>query len=149
MNGKRKRLVILIALAAVVFGIVLLHLTMSPAKTTLRYYRHSRAELEENLQAHFENGEALSAPGGVRVTEYRWDGHTIVEYMVTGRGLVPSSQYYGFFYSEDDVPACFQGVEMPLVQISDGEWEWREKHGDNRGRIRRIEQCWFYFEAAF
>ena len=149
MDRKRRILVILTVLVLAAAGIVLLCHTMDPGGAALRFYRRSRPALEENLQAHSEHGEALYAPDAVNVTEYRQDGHTVVEYMVTGRGLAPSSRYYGIFYSKDDVPVCFQGVEMPLVQVSDGEWEWHEKQGDNHGSIRKLEPHWYYFEAAF
>ena len=74
--------------------------------------------------------------------------NTIVEFMTAGRGLVPSSTYIGFYYSEDDVPASFQNGTEELKQIEKNEWEWIG-NGDNHGKTTKIRKKWYYFEASF
>ena len=72
--------------------------------------------------------------------------HDMVEFMVDEDGLIPSAQYYGFYYSPDDVPLAFQNINVPLTEYKENEWEWTEK-GDNRGVTKKITECWYYFEA--
>jgi len=119
---------------------------MTPEKRVMNYFYRHVSELKDDMRNHFEKGEPLSFPSGIIVNE--WPGkHTIVEYIVKARGIVPSSKYYGFFYSIDNVPVSFQNSGENLTRLSASEWEWRGE-GDNRGYIRQIEPYWFYFEAS-
>lgn len=81
--------------------------------------------------------------------QYRnYNDHSIVEFKLFAFGLVPSTSYYGCYYSPDDVPAPFQYVNLPLSQKNDGTWEWADE-GDNHGTTVKIKDCWYYFEAHF
>lgn len=121
---------------------------VSPEKRVMNYYNKHITEFKDNIACHFEKREPLSFPArGVIVTE--WVGaHTIVEYIVEGTGIAPSSRYYGFFYSRDNIPVSFQNSGEEMVSKSDIEWEWHGV-GDNRGYVKQIEPYWFYFEASF
>ena len=72
----------------------------------------------------------------------------IVQFYAGGSGLVPSSRYYGFYYSPEDQPAAFQNVQVPLTSDGQGEWTWSDGT-DNGGRTKRIAPHWFYYEAWF
>lgn len=76
------------------------------------------------------------------------DEHPMVEFTLSSFGLVPSTSYYGCYYSPDDVPVPFQNVDVSLVQANDGTWEWSDE-GDNHGTTAKIKDCWYYFEAHF
>ncbi len=69
-----------------------------------------------------------------------------VEFSCDGWGLVPSSSYYGFYYSPKG-PRAFQGVEEELVP-QDGGYAW-QGNGDNHGFTREIGDGFYYFEAHF
>ena len=78
-----------------------------------------------------------------------WPGeHPMAEFTLSTFGLVPSTGYYGCYYSPDDVPRPFQNAPVPLVQTDDGRWEWTGE-GDNHGTTSKIKDGWYYFEAHF
>ena len=69
-----------------------------------------------------------------------------VEFSCDGWGLVPSSSYYGFYYSPQG-PRAFQGVEGELTP-QDGGYAWQAER-DNHGFTREIGQGFYYYEAHF
>ena len=71
-----------------------------------------------------------------------------VEFLTKGSGLGPVTTYEGFYYSENDVPIGFQGVELDFIQDGDG-WIWRESNGDNCNQTERITEHWFWFKMSF
>lgn len=71
-----------------------------------------------------------------------------VEFLTKGSGLGPVTSYEGFYYSENDVPVGFQGVELDFIQDGDG-WIWRESNGDNCNQTERITEHWFWFKMSF
>lgn len=79
---------------------------------------------------------------------YVFSNNTIVEFMVKGYGLVPSSTYIGFYYSENDIPAAFQNENRELNKIKQNRWEWIGT-GDNHGITIKIRNNWYYYEASF
>ena len=71
-----------------------------------------------------------------------------VEFLTKGSGLGPVTTYEGFYYSENDVPVGFQGVELDFIQDGDG-WIWREANGDNCDQTERITEHLFWFKMSF
>ena len=78
---------------------------------------------------------------------YYEDART-VEFLTKGSGLGPATTYEGFYYSENNFPIGFQGVELDFVQDGDG-WIWRETGGDNYDQTERIIEHWFWFKMSF
>ena len=78
---------------------------------------------------------------------YYEDART-VEFLTKGSGLGPATTYEGFYYSENNFPIGFQGVELDFVQDGDG-WIWRETGGDNCEQTERITEHWFWFKMSF
>lgn len=76
------------------------------------------------------------------------DDNAIVEFYTGGKGLAPSTNYYGFYYSENNNPSTFQNCDEKLVQYKTNSWEWIGT-GDNKGKTIKIIDNWFYFEAKF
>ena len=72
-----------------------------------------------------------------------------MQFLYFAFGLVPSTRYYGFYYSQDDVPVPFQNAGAVLSQVSEEEWNWYDAGTDNGGRTKRITDHWFYYEAWF
>ena len=54
----------------------------------------------------------------------------MVEFCTGSFGLIPSTTYKGFYYSEDDEPHGFQDVPVEFVKSGNG-WSWAESEGDN------------------
>ena len=71
-----------------------------------------------------------------------------VEFLTKGSGLGPVTTYEGFYYSENNAPVGFQGVELDFIQDGDG-WIWRESNGDNCNQTERITEHWFWFKMSF
>ena len=59
----------------------------------------------------------------------------MVEFCTGSFGLIPSTTYKGFYYSEDDEPHGFQDVPVEF--------------GDNTQYTERIAAHWYWYEAKF
>ena len=101
--------------------------------------------LEESLGTDLSGGY----PGGLGIQYYNcWgedSGHPIGEFCF-GPSILHGRQYYGCYYSPDDVPRGFQNVEVTLVPDGENRWTWRAE-GDNHGMTKKISDKWYYFEA--
>lgn len=100
---------------------------------------------EQAAHQLLEDGEVLDIEDIESIYVFTGE-HNMVEFIVDGDGLIPPAQYYGFYYSPDDVPLPFQNVKVPLTEYKENEWEWTEE-GDNHGITKKITDCWYYFEA--
>ena len=83
---------------------------------------------------------------GVTVKGLQKEEHPVVEFFYSGKGIVPSGVYYGFYYSPDDVPVAIMDEGCLLTSVAQDEWEWNG-YGDNGGRTKRIKENWFYYEC--
>ena len=55
---------------------------------------------------------------GVKVQGLQEGEHPIVEFFYSGKGIVPSGVYYGFYYSPDDMPVPVMDGERLLKSVS-------------------------------
>ena len=72
----------------------------------------------------------------------------IIQFEMGGYGIVPSSAYYGFYYSPDDLPHVYWNGDAELLSESDNSWSY-ELGGDNHGSTERIMPHWYYYEVSF
>lgn len=83
------------------------------------------------------------------IQSVRIEKDVYVEFYCGGSGLVPSSSYYGFYYSPDDLPLA---VDVTLTEnlrpVGDG-FGWEEPDGDNRYYTERIMANWYYYESHY
>ena len=108
----------------------------------------NESELESIALNCLDGDETIAEYKGVEVGGVYSGEHQIVQFDYSGSGVVPSTTYYGFYYSRDNVPTAFQNAEIELVSASDDEWTW-DDGTDNGGLTKRITECWFYYEARF
>ena len=108
------------------------------------YVKLHAEELEATAQ---EAGYAAQKDGPIQISKYA-NRPDMVEFSCWGKGLVPSSTYIGFYYSENDEPIPFQGVMQELVESGRG-WVWQQPESDNHGYTEKIMDNWYYFEASF
>ena len=139
---KKKRIVrIILWLAA----LAVLFIWSSPEQKVDRFVAKNAEVLEESLGTDLSGGY----PGGLGIQYYNcWgedSGHPIGEFCF-GPSILHGRQYYGCYYSPDDVPRGFQSVEVTLVPDGENCWTWRAE-GDNRGMTKKIQDRWYYFEA--
>ena len=142
-------------------GIVILALVILLVRSAKPYLRISRF-VTKNESELTEIAEEILSGKTPSEKEYRGmkiDGlfqgdHPMVQFYSFGFGLVPSSTYYGFYYSPDDVPLPFQNSDQyKTIPAPDGKEEPGTTHfkgdGDNGGRTTRILPHWYYYEAWF
>ena len=115
------------------------------------YWNQPQLRAERFVAAHgAELEEALEGDGGIPArigykTYNLWgeDGE-MAEFILSAWG----DTYYGCYWSRQDVPMAFQGVDVPLSQSGDGRWTWTAE-GDNHGVTWKLSGRWYYFEASF
>jgi len=118
-----------------------------PERRVMRFYNRNIDEMKSIIDGSDEQLKSLEILNDITVR--RWSGeHEIIQFDVTGAGIVPTSKYYGFFYCKDDVPVSYQNGNEKLTAVSEDEWKWKGS-GDNRGYVKKIEPCWYYFEASY
>lgn len=128
-------------LALVLATLVVLGLYWSlPLPRAERFVAAHGAELEAALEG--DGG----IPAGIGYKTYNlWgDDGEMAEFILSAWG----DTYYGCYWSREDVPFSFQGVDVPLTQTKDGRWTWTAE-GDNHGVTWKLSGRWYYFEASF
>lgn len=144
---KTKRAVSVIAWAA---AILILFWWTAPEQRVDRFVGRYGAELEEILKDE-PPGIPTDVPknlGGVHYQySHNWLGeHPMDEFGFASSAFLHGRQYYGCYYSPDDVPRGFQSVEVTLVPDGKDCWTWRDDSG-NHGMTKKITDRWYYFEA--
>ena len=139
---KTKRAVSVIVWAA---AILMLFWWTAPEQRVSRFVAKNAEVLEESLGTDLSGGY----PGGLGIQYYNcWgedSGHPIGEFCFSP-SILHGRQYYGCYYSPDDVPRGFQSVEVTLWPDGENRWTWRAE-GDNHGMTKKISDKWYYFEA--
>ena len=144
---RKKPLIILTAVIIGIFGIIKLSDPTLRAKAFVAVYG-DRIETE-CADGLIDGTKKLEKLPVISVRAYHGNAeHDMIQFTLGGRGLVPSSTYYGCYYSPDDVPLAFQSMDVKLTQNGHDYWFWTEA-GDNRGATSKIRDCWYYFEASF
>ncbi len=156
--------VLLVVFAVIVIGIIIfISIIMSFIDDKNPYnnyndiskYVNENYEELEHIAIEYMNGNEVEKPQYVRSISvhspdesYVHSNNTIVEFHQGGSGLVSSSTYYGFYYSENDIPASFQNSREELTEYEQNKWSWKGV-GDNHGSTIKIRDNWYYFEASF
>ena len=145
-RNKWCRITIAVALAVILsFGIYTLNRPEARIRRTVVKHQEELREIAEEAL----RGSVKDYPGvrneGVFESE---NEYKIVQFYLTGFGLVPSAVYYGFYFSPEDRPVCYQNMDFPLEQTVEGSWEWTDGT-DNGGITKRITENWYYYEAWF
>lgn len=112
------------------------------------YVNENILSLEQIVLDKINNNEGKNLKEIKSINVYENDDNIIVQFETGGKGLVPSSTYYGFYYSKINIPVSFDNSNFLLEQINDDKWKWQDV-GDNYGITIRIRENWFYFEASF
>ena len=76
-----------------------------------------------------------------------------VEFYCGGYGLVPSSSYYGFYYSPKDIPLAIDVTQTKNLRSEGNGFAWHENWeragADNSYYTERIMERWYYYESHF
>lgn len=71
-----------------------------------------------------------------------------IEFLCGASGFVPSSSYYGFYYSADAVPKGFQGVPIPLSADEIG-WKWKDPNSSKCYYTEPVNAYCIYMRCIF
>lgn len=138
-------------LAMAAFGILLITFICSmltPYKRINHYINRNHENMELACEGYLVYGETDKEYDGIEIQGIFGLDKKIVQFYYTGFGIAPSSKYYGFYYSPEDIPACYCNDRFHLNEITNDEWSWNGD-GDNGGIIRKIRDKWYYYEAWF
>ena len=140
MKKKRKWIFVMVILL-----IVALVSIYSVPKLRVSLFVHSYHELiEDGLAA----GNGVPADDAVLLgydSVNSWEGeHLMTEFVIMSYG----DNYYGCYYSPDDVPLAFQNIEVKLSQDGHDYWEWADDE-ENHGSTSKIMDNWYFFKASF
>lgn len=175
-----------IAAAAVSIGIVLFLLLRQfnyekqAERLVMRYEAELTQIAEEYLAADAGTKQKMLEKQQISCHGARLSGlfpETVAAFYLVGFGLAPSSTYYGFYYSPDDIPvgtgegtlheiqngnteeSKYEDTEYEDTKQKDTEkdnletekgdhWEW-QGYGDNGGEIVKIKAHWYYYKCWF
>jgi len=140
---------IIIAAILIILAICAVKYISNPERQIKNFINQNNEELVTIAEAYLNSDATIkNTYKNVEVEQVFRGNNDIVQFYYGGVGIVPSSKYYGFYYSPDDVPTAYQNVNCRLSAVSDDEWEWSDGT-DNGGRTIRIMKNWFYCEAWF
>ena len=139
---------ICILFLAAIFSVIILKTLSNPYAKIAKYVNQNEGNLRASCEGYLEQEYVNNVDTEIKVEGIYGGEHTIVQFFYSGKGIVPASVYYGFYYSPDDVPVPYCNGNEELKQVSEDEWTW-EGIGDNGGRIRKIRDNWYYYEAWF
>lgn len=135
-------------LAAVLLcGLLALPLGGGGKERAARYVRQNREELEQLVEALAEGGDVPASYNGWSISYCADTGMAAFE---TGAsGLAPSSAYWGFYYSPENIPLPVMGAEEAAYAPSGDGWRWEEPEGDNWAYTEALAENWFWYEMHF
>ncbi len=142
MHKKKGKMIIALLVAAFVVVTAVVWI-FTPEQRVAFFVRTHSENLFEIVSACLAGEHFAESYRGVSVNGLYDGEHPIVQFYTFGWGLIP---YMGFYYSPDDKPAAFQNVNVELTPVSDNRWEWTDGT-DNRGMTKKIDDCWYYYEA--
>ena len=111
--------------------------------------QRSRRFVEKNSTAFADlvrNEQPLPSTWDQQTINIWHKEHPMYEFIL-GHGF-GDRQYWGVYYSLDDVPLAFQNTPTPLLPQGQDTWTWHAA-GDNHGKTKKIADGWYYFQAAF
>lgn len=143
---KRKIVIVAIVLCAVFF----LKWHNNPERKIFAMVEHNLEKYQEIAEQLINdevkpNEVSVSGVEGVKIITGE---HVLIDFYVTGFGLAPSSVYYGFYYSPEDLPMTYMDTAAELKECEPGVWKW-QGGGDNKGIVKKIADGWYYYEASF
>lgn len=128
---------------------VLLSNNSTSKSAIISYVQNNKSDLETYVQNTY-----IDTDKNIYTDIYStWDvsyypNSGMVEFLVSTEGLASSSKYYGFYYSPQNIPMCYQEQNVELLENETG-WQWSEPNGDNQYYTEKIADNWYWFEMDF
>lgn len=141
----KKKNVIIITTAFLILVVTLIGWKIwvnAPERKAAQFVAQNGSEFSELVNS----GQAIPKTfNGVTIDV--WNGEHLMYEFLLGSGI-GEHQYWGIYYSPDDVPLAFQNTDVLLLENSEGSWTWQAE-GNNHGTTQKIAPKWYYFEASF
>lgn len=138
MMKKRK----IISISAVFLIAVLICLFYVP-QVRVRLFAYGYHEQIEYGMADNEGVPANDAViGGYKYVNTWCEDPWMTEFVILKYG----KNYYGCYYSPEDVPFSFQDITDNLTADGQNCWKWQEN--DSKGITSKIFDEWYYFKAT-
>lgn len=136
---KRKRFFIICAT-------VCFFLFFNSKSSVTRYVNHNQEKLGEFVEKIIETSSSntYTTYHGWEVSY--WKDANMVEFITFAFGIAPSSIYKGFYYSPNDTPLGFQGVNVNFEKNGAG---WVYDDGNNIEHTEKIMDHWYWFKMKF
>ena len=151
----RKRGKRVVGLGICVFLVLLLASQFHYEKRIQKFVLRHEEELTELAELYLESDETQKQK---LLEKERRDVHgavltglfpeTVAAFYMGGFGLAPSSVYYGFYYSPEDIPVGTGEGQLVKAEEDSACWSW-QGYGDNGGEIRKIKPHWYYYKCWF
>ena len=150
----KKWLLILLSIVPVALFALLVALSPGPEERTIKQFETDRAALEQLALQVLEQGSAseIKTPDHWREVQLNRGECTSVEFSFGGRGLGSETTYWGVNYVPCD-------HTMYMKYFHDMGWETQEKtetvtiffepEGDNTCYVKKLDECWYYYEMSF
>lgn len=147
----RKKLVL--AVPAAVFVVIAVLFALQPGREsrTTAQFEADRAVLEEMAKQVLVQGTArdMEVPAPWLGVELYANGIHTVEFAMGGSGLGSETTYWGVNYVPSDSMVGFQGIRWDYwKQDGDGRMYY-EPEGDNTCYVKKLDECWYYYEMNF
>lgn len=142
-----KKRIWLLCLAALSLFLVF-KIAFNPYARISRYVNQNEGNLRASCEFYLNQKYVNKADTEIDVMGIYGGDNKIVQFFYSGKGIAPASVYYGFYYSPEDVAVPYCNVDYELNVVREGVWTW-DGGGDNGGKIRKIRDNWYYYEAWF
>ena len=119
---------------------------------TVKCFEEQREILEELAQLTLEQGssEGIVPPSPWRGVEFHHSGIPTVEFDMGGFGFGSSTTYWGVNYiPSDNAMVGFQGRQWDYWKAQGEGRLYYDPEGDNTCYVRKLDDCWYYYEMSF
>ncbi len=108
------------------------------------YHEHEQMFADAAAAGDYSAVEALLEGDNVYI------GTDYVDIYFGGTGLVPSSSYYGVFYSaKGDMCVVYAGLALSELTAEGDGWCWRQPGGDNSYYVEPLGNGYYYYEEHY
>jgi len=111
-------------------------------------YLHMAHADGENDFADLKNdvfSRLLNIDGIMEIEDGMAGSRFFIDFDCGGTGFGSAMTYYGFYFTEDNLPIGWDGEEVDLQHKGDG-WTYKEGDSDNIYYTERIRDHWYYYE---
>lgn len=147
LQWKKIAIFFTLIISFIIIVCLLLSHNSTSKSAVVNYIQNNRSELETYIQnIDADKSFHTDIYNNWDVSYYQNSG--MVEFLVSNGGFGPSSKYYGFYYSPQNIPMAYQEQNVELLENETG-WQWSDPSSDNQYYTEKIIDYWYWFEMDF